>query len=276
MRAGERCSSPGRRQVSSGSSSSTVRRPTRMASERARSRCPRARAASPVTHSRLALATARHGAIGIERELDRHQRPPLGDAEDVPGGDPVRRLHHQAALDRDARPAQPGKSAPGNARIGILDGAHDTGKAGADDGVGARRRHAVVRARLERHVHGGAARTRPGAGDGLGLGVRAPTRRRPAARDDLAGRSSAMTAPTDGLGAVRPSSAHRHAQRDLHHLGVEAGALRGAHGAQCFLSGAVSTTELSKAMCAASCAAAGSAAISPSTSWKSDASRKSR
>ncbi len=115
-----------------------------------------------------------------------------------------------------------------------------------------------------------------GARDGLGLGVRAPARRRPAARDDLA-RALIGDDGADGrVGGRAAQPARRDAQRDLHHLGVEIGALRGAHHTQCFLSGAVSATELSKAMCVASCTAAGSAAISPSTSWKSDASRKSR
>ena len=166
--------------------------------------------------------------------------------------------------------------AAGDARIGILDGAHDTRQSGADDGVGARRRHAMVRARLERHVHGGAACARAGARDGLGFGMRAPARRRPAAGDDLA-RALIGDDGADGrVGGRAAEPARRDAQRDLHHLGVEIGALRGAHHTQCFLSGAVSATELSKAMCVASCTAAGSAAISPSTSWKSDASRKSR
>ena len=47
-RTGERASMPGRRQVSSGSSASTVPMPTRMASHCARNRCTRVFAASPV------------------------------------------------------------------------------------------------------------------------------------------------------------------------------------------------------------------------------------
>ena len=47
-RTGDRASMPGRRQVSSGSSASTVPIPTRMASHCARNRCTRAFAASPV------------------------------------------------------------------------------------------------------------------------------------------------------------------------------------------------------------------------------------
>ena len=58
MRTGERCSRPGRRQVSAGSSASAVPLPIMIASWVARSQWPRARAASPVSHWLMPLRVA--------------------------------------------------------------------------------------------------------------------------------------------------------------------------------------------------------------------------
>ena len=66
MRRGEASASPGSRQVSSGSSSATVPRPTRMASARARSRWREARASGPVTQ-RGAPSPRRDQAVAARR-----------------------------------------------------------------------------------------------------------------------------------------------------------------------------------------------------------------
>ncbi len=106
MRTGERAASPGRRQVSSGSSSSD-RAPADENGVGARAHQmtggARRRAGRP---GRLARAAARHAAVGIERQLRRDQRAPLRNAQDVPGGEPMRGLDQQSALHRDARLAQ--------------------------------------------------------------------------------------------------------------------------------------------------------------------------
>ncbi len=201
-----------------------------------------------VAQSGPTFASTRHGTIGAERKFGRYQRTALGHTQNMAGGDPMRGLDHQPTLNGYSRVAQTRQPTAGNTRIRILDGTYDAFQAGGDDGVGTGRRDAEVRARLQRHVHGSAAGARAGARDGLGLGVRAPARRGPAARNDLAGALVCDHRPNRRIGCRAPETARRNGQRDLHHLGVELGALRGAHHAQCFLSGAVSTTELSKAM----------------------------
>ena len=55
-------------------------------------------------------------------------------------------------LDRDALGAQALVALAGDFRIGILQRRNDARDAGLDDGVGARRRLALMRARLERDV----------------------------------------------------------------------------------------------------------------------------
>ena len=73
-RTGERCSSPGRRQVRSGSSASTVPMPIRIASCCARSRWPKRRAALDVIHLLSPVAT-RDEPSALSRDLQRDERP---------------------------------------------------------------------------------------------------------------------------------------------------------------------------------------------------------
>ena len=74
-------------------------------------------------------------------------------------------------IDRDAGGAQPGVALPGHFRIGILDRRHHARDAGRDDGVGAGRRLADMRARLQRHIERGAAGGLAGARERLRLGM---------------------------------------------------------------------------------------------------------
>ena len=93
-------------------------------------------------------------------------------------------LGADADIDGDAGRAQPRVARAGNLRIGIFDRRDDPGHAGGDDRVGARRRLAEMRARLERDVEGRAARGLAGAAQGLDLGMRPAAGLGPAAADD--------------------------------------------------------------------------------------------
>ena len=87
---------------------------------------------------------------------------------DLVGEDPD--LHDQS------RPAQTLEAPTGDLGVRISDAHDDTGHVGTDDGVGARGRPALVVAGLERRVHGGAGRSRPGLGQRHALGM-GPARR---------------------------------------------------------------------------------------------------
>ena len=99
-------------------------------------------------------------------------RPPIRDAHDVAGMHAARLVGAQADIDRDALVAQPLMALAGDFRIGILQRRHHARDAGLDDGVGARRRLALMRARLERHVHGRALRGLLGLAQRLDFGMR--------------------------------------------------------------------------------------------------------
>ena len=173
---------PGSRQVSCGSSASTVPMPVRIASFIARIRCTRARAASPVIAA--GLRPGEPGlAVGRHRELERHVRPPVAHAADMPGMGAPRLLGAEPDIDRDALLAQPRMALAGDLRIGILQRRHHARDAGRHDGVDAGRRLAVMRAGLERHVERRAARRLAGAPQRLDLGMRPPARLGPAAPD---------------------------------------------------------------------------------------------
>ena len=102
--------------------------------------------------------------------------------------------------------------------------AHTTRRdAGGDDGVGAGRRAAVMRAGLERDVHGLAARPRAGARQRVRLRVRPAALLRPAARDHLAGRLVGDDGADGRIGRGAAEHAPRHAQRQLHEAAVRVG-----------------------------------------------------
>ena len=168
---------PGRRQVSSGSSASAVPIPTRIASHCARSRCTRSLAASPV------IATGLRPAAPIlpsadTASLSMHMRPAVAHAADMPGMVARGLVGAEPDIDRDAGGAQPAMALPRHLRIGVLDRRHHARDAGGDHGVGAGRRLAVMRARLQRDIERGAARGLAGAPQRLGLGMRPAARLR--------------------------------------------------------------------------------------------------
>ena len=185
-RCGERFSKPGNRQVSAGSSAASVPRPIRMASVRARSRWPLRAGLFARDPDGLAAASRSDQSIGRNGELQLDEGPPFRHAQQVPGMQPARFRIEHAGKDFDAGGAQDGQAAPGDALIGVGIGDDDALQAGLDDGLGAGAGLAVMRARLERHVHGGAARAGPGLSDGLGLGMRPAAGLRAAHGDDLA------------------------------------------------------------------------------------------
>ena len=114
---------PGRRQVSSGSSASTVPMPTRMASHCARSRCTRVCAASPVIATGLwpaapILSSAETASFRITCGTL------VADAAEMPGVIVRGFRGAETDIDGDAGGAQLGVALPGHFRIGILDRRH--------------------------------------------------------------------------------------------------------------------------------------------------------
>ena len=153
-------------------------------------------------------------AVGRHRELEQHLRPAFAHAADVAGVGARRRLGAEPDLDRDAAARAAGRAPARDLRIGILQRRHHARDAGADDGVGAGRRLAVMRARLERHVERGAARGLAGALERLGLGMRPAAGLRPAAAEDDAVLDDHRADRRIGPGAAEPAPAER--ERKLH------------------------------------------------------------
>ena len=183
MRTGEFLAMPGKRQVSIGSSASAVPMPIMIASLCARSRWTRSRTASPVMATGLRARRAGF-AVGRDRELEHDVGPAVAHAPDVAGMIAPRLLGADADLDRDARRAQPRVARARDFGIGIFERRDDARNAGGDDGVGAGRRLAVMRAGLERDVERRAARRRAGAAQGFDLGMRPAAGLGPAAADN--------------------------------------------------------------------------------------------
>ncbi len=204
MRTGERASSPGKRQVSRGSSATTVPRPTRMASERARKRCPAARAASPVAQTGLpamprgtdpAASSASLAVTSGRRSVTRRICPA---AIQCAASTSTPRSTARPALRNRARP-RPATRGSGSSM------AHTTRASPAPTMASA---HGGVMPWCE---HGSsvtymvAPRARSPA---CAMAMVSACGRPPGAVQARAMtspvRSSAMTAPTEGLGAVRP------------------------------------------------------------------------
>ena len=138
-------------------------------------------------------------------------RAPVAHAPQVPGMIEPRFIGAHADCYGEAGRAQPRVTGAGNLRVWIFERRHDAGDARGDDRVGARRRLAVVRARLERDVEVGAARGLAGAAQGLDLRMRPAAGLGPAAADDP--RLAAIAADNDGAdrgvgpGAAEPAPA---------------------------------------------------------------------
>lgn len=130
----------------------------------------------------------------------------------------ARRLRRpDADVDRDFVGAQAGMALTGNVGVWILNRGDDAGDAGGDDGVGAWRGPAVMRARLEGHVKRRALGRGAGAIDRLGFGMRSATRLGPAAADnDAPARLVSHQNRTDGgIGprVAKPTATERQRQR---------------------------------------------------------------
>ena len=138
--------------------------------------------------------------------------PLVADAPEMPGMI-VRRLRRaQPDIDRDAGSAQSGVALPGYFRIGILDRRHHAGDAGGDDGIGAGRRLAGMRTRLQRHIERGAARGLAGALERLRLGMRPAPGLGPATADNDAVLDHDRADGGIGPGAALPAPPERQCQ----------------------------------------------------------------
>ena len=140
-------------------------------------------------------------------------RPRLLHARDVAGMNAARFVGAKTDIDRDAFGAQPLVALAGDFRIGIFQRRHHARDAGLDDGVGAGRRLALMRARLERHVHRGALRGFLGVPQRLDLGMRAAAGLRPAAAKDDAVLHDHRADRRIGPGRAQPAPAERQRQR---------------------------------------------------------------
>ena len=142
-RTGERCSSPLRRQVSCGSSASTVAVPTRIASCVARSRCVRSRAAGPVIQRLSPEAVAIRPSSEVASFSVTSGRP-VRTRWKNPALISAASSRAQPALDRDPGLAQPREAAAGNPRVRVLDRSDDPAHPGGDQRLGAGRRPSPV------------------------------------------------------------------------------------------------------------------------------------
>ena len=97
-------------------------------------------------------------AVGGNRKLDRHVRPPLRHARDMPGVIAARLIGAKTDLDGDAFRPHALVSLPGHLRIWIFQCGDDARDARTDNGVSARRRLALMRTWFKGHVHRGALR----------------------------------------------------------------------------------------------------------------------
>ena len=157
-------------------------------------------------------------AVGRDRELEGHLGPTVAHAPNVAGEVVRAPLRADADVDRNAGRAQPRVAGAGHFGIGVFDRRDDAGDAGLDDCVGARRRFAEMRARLERDVKRRAARGVAGAPQRLDLGMRPPARLRPAAADHDAVLDDHRADGGIGPGTAKPAPPER--QRQRHEAGV--------------------------------------------------------
>ena len=165
-------SRPGRRTVSAGSSASAVSTPTRIASWVARRICTRELAICPVMCRRGSCGPPEAKPSAVSASFSVTQGRPSVTRRMWPrwsrrawsAPDPTSTLIPAARSLACPCPATCG--------IGVLERGDDPGDPGRDDRVGAGRRGPGMRAGLERHIEGRAARRLSGLGDGERLGVR--------------------------------------------------------------------------------------------------------
>ena len=167
-----------------------------------------------------ALAIGQRGApIQTHRKFDAHERPARAHALDESAVELPRRLGHEPAGDIDTRLAQALLAGPADARVGVpqrIDHARDTG---ANQGLGAGRRTAVMTAGLQAHVGGRTPRTRAGRRQRIGFGMRGSGTFVPALAHDLAAVDQ-HTADAR-VGVSRIEAAPRERQRARHHRAIQ-------------------------------------------------------
>ena len=194
---------PGHRQVSSGSSASTVPMPVSTASLVARMQM-NTRPHRFAGDRRRPAAGEAGLAIGRDRELEDHMRASVLHATDVAGMRPLRFVGADADLDHDALLRHPPMTRTRHLRIRIDHRRDHPLDPGGDDGVGAGRGLAMMRAGLERDIEGRAACRCPACASALVSACGRPpgwVQPRPTTMPS----SHTTTAPTAGLGQVRPS-----------------------------------------------------------------------
>ena len=118
----------------------------------------------------------RRAPVERDRRLQAQPGPAAFHARDEADVELARLLAAAAPLDGDAGGLEPRRAAPGDERVRVAQRDDDARHAGSDERIGARRRAAVVRARLERDVDRRAANVdaaRRGIAQRHRLGVRA-------------------------------------------------------------------------------------------------------
>ena len=188
----------------------------------------------------------RDQAIAGYSHLELNERTALGHAQDMACCDPPRLLLAQSDVDRDTGLAQDRYAAAGYLGVGIFGGAHHAPHAGGKDRLGARHGladqricAAVIRAGLERDVHGLPARPVAGNRQRMRLGVRTAARLRPSPRHDFARRLIGDDGADGRIGGGLAVDAPRHVQGEHHEpailRAVRRNGLVGFHRVQCFL-----------------------------------------
>src|SRR6266850_3236773 len=138
----------------------------------------------------------------------------VADPSEVPGM-VARGLHcAEPDIDRDARGAKFCMALACDLRIGIPDRRHNASNSSGNDSVGAGRRLADMRARLQRYIERGAARGLAGLLQRLGLGVGTAAGLGPAAADNDAIFHHDRADGGIGPGAPLPAAPER--QCELH------------------------------------------------------------
>ena len=207
--------------------------PTATASERARSRCTFARASGPVTHFDAPRAR-RDASVERERELERDVRQARRDVL-RPRRDSRLRTAPRARRAMTSTPAARSARCPPPSTCGFGSRQPMTTRAtlARDDRVGARRRAAVVVARLERHVERRARGAVAGGAERGDLGVLGARALVVAGGDELVAlarrprrRAGSAKAARSSRGRARgPSSARR--RRGADRWAVASGGLIG-------------------------------------------------
>src|ERR1019366_3502268 len=183
----------------------------------------RARACTPVmpvaarrlAGDPLALAVRERGlAVKTRRNLHAHPRPAARQTRHETNIELARLVFEDAGCDFDAGLFDALNAQPRGARVRIAHRGDHARDAGPDQGLIARRRAAVVVARLERNIGGGAARAVPRCFQRIHFGVRAAGALVPAFADH---RAVAHDHATDArIGRSRIQPALRELQRLRH------------------------------------------------------------